>query len=125
MQQITYSPDTAALLAEIEQIGPGLIVVDDNGDKAILTLKKVPTVRSGNETVSVVKDLPAELQSLTNLKVLADKNGAPYEAQAVFVDDAAQETYERVTGVLVPQKVPDDEGNMIDQAKPYLIGVIA
>jgi hypothetical protein len=124
MQQITYSPDTDALLAEVEAKSPSLVITQEDGSKSIGPLTKTPTHRNGLETVSVVKGLPVELQGLVNLQVLGVITGAPYNAVATFTDSAAQATYERVTEVLIPIEGVDPDGAAYAAVKPYLIGVV-
>ena len=119
MQYVTYSGDTEALLIEVAEVLPEFIHEDMDGDKLIGPLTKIPTYRNGEETISVVKDLPIELRNLENLKILGIIDGTPYDPRVEWVDNESQLIYERVTEVLKP--VITDDGEF---PKPYLIGIV-
>jgi hypothetical protein len=127
MLYITHSTDTAALIAEVESLHPELISRDEEaGEVFILKMtKRHKTLRVGDETIQVVRNLDERLQSLTSLNILATlPDGAPPEnSQAAlaghFTSPEAQAIYEALTGVMVPML--DDDGG--EHVKPYLIGI--
>lgn len=130
MHYITYSNDTNALLEEVLAAAPHLHNVDpESGERTIGPMIKVPTHRNGSETVSVVRDIPDELQGLTHLQILGTfygsmPAGAPDENTQTWFSDKFysseyQTIYERVAGR--PQVITDDNG--FEREGPYILGV--
>lgn len=89
---LTYCPDTTALVAELQEKFPDRIYVDEDTGEVSYIVTKTPTIRNGNETLSLVRvsdsDL-ADMQSLDSLSVLGT-----YEE--VFADPFLKDTYNRV-----------------------------
>jgi len=89
---ITYSADTATLIAEVEAIADKYVIHDPETGDVSAALTKTPTIRNSAETLAIVRDLPAVLQSLTNLTVLGtittDADGR--NPRPVLNDGAAQ-----------------------------------
>jgi len=72
---ITYSPDVTKLLPEVVATLPDYVIKDENAKPVGFAVTKTPTVRKGNETLSVVRCTAAEVKLLKKLKsitVLAD-----------------------------------------------------
>ncbi|MDX8384819.1 MAG: hypothetical protein R8M45_12115 [Ghiorsea sp.] len=72
---ITYTKDSAALLAEVATKFPERIIKDDNDVVIGIQLIKTPTLRNGLETLAVVRvDAArlADMKTLTTLTILAE-----------------------------------------------------
>jgi len=125
---ITYCPDTAALMAEVEQVAPERIIRDEQGNAIGYSITKTPTVRAGAETLAVVRVDDAELaliQSLTSLQILAHVPAGGGLIAALRSDAKASAIYDRVYP-RTPVDIVDDTGAVIGQyTPPELIGAIA
>ncbi len=123
---ITYCADTQALMAEVEQVAPDRIIRDDQGNAVGFSITKTPTIRSGTETLAVVRVTDKELaviQGLKSLQILAqvpaggDLLAAMVQAERTIYD----RVYPRTT---VP--VQDETGQVVGQCTPpELIGAFA
>jgi len=72
---ITFSPDVTLLLAEVEAKLPDYIIKDEQDKPIGFAITKTPTVRKGNETLSVVRctvDEVALIKTLTTMTILSD-----------------------------------------------------
>jgi len=118
MDVITYCSNTSLLIAELQEIMPSLIHVDESGHVFFL-VSKTPTVRNGNETMALVRDLDGSLvemaEGLTHLTVLGT-----YEE--VFADPAKCVTYDRVYDQ-TPVIYIDEEGIERTHTPPRMFGV--
>lgn len=89
---LTYCPDTAALVTELQEKFPERLYIDEGTGSVSYLIAKTPTVRKGNETLSLVRvsdaDL-ADMRSLSKLTVLGT-----YEE--VFSDPFLKDVYDRV-----------------------------
>jgi len=93
MDIITYCPDTAALIAELQAVAPSFLCIDEELGSTFFLVSKTPTVRNGNETMALVRDLNGGLiktaKKLKHLTVLGTYD-------EVFADPAKREIYNRV-----------------------------
>ena len=89
---LIFCPDTEALIAELQEKFPDRISVNEDSGEVSYLITKTPTVRNGNETLSLVRvsdeDL-VDMQGLINLTVLGTYD-------EVFADPFLQDTYDRV-----------------------------
>lgn len=135
---ITYSDNTAGLIAELQSVSDKLVSVnDETGDQAF-TVPKIPTHRKGSETLSLIRvnsglqtlfGLDMELSpreraktklSLKKLKILGyyDKATDSY----VFNSPADEATYNRLYD-RTPITFTDDQGNESTYTPPDMLGV--
>jgi len=123
---ITYSPDVTKLMAEVEATLPEYVIKDDSGNPVSFAVDKTPTMRKGNETLSVVRCSTAEvtlLASLTSITVLADVPA--YGDLLAAMSKTGRATYDGVYDQ-TPVNVLDDKGKVIgQQTPPALIGGFA
>ena len=94
---ITYSPDVTKLMAEVATKLPDYLIEDESGNPVGFKVTKTPTIRKGNETLSVVR-CPAAvvtiLASLTTITGLAyvpaygDSLAAMSKTERATYDDA-------------------------------------
>ena len=127
---ITYCSDTTALLAEVESVMPERLIYADNADGTQgapvgFAITKTPTIRNGNETLSVVRvtdDELAAIEALTSVKILATVPA--YGDLLADLDKVKANTaiYDRVHDQ-TPIDITDDTGNVIGTQTPArLIG---
>ena len=130
---ITYCPDTTALMAEVTKVAPDRLVLDDQGNPIGFSIDKTPTIRNGNETLSVIRVGDEELsviKGLKSLKILAQVPAGGDLLAAMKATDRA--IYDRVYP-RTPQPVLDDQGKPVLDASgnpvtiqpPALIGQFA
>jgi len=120
MDLITYTTDTAALVAELQEKLPKYIHIDSN-DNPIFLIDKTPTVRNGTETLSLIRltdEKYNELLSaeLTNLTILGT-------FEEVFADPDKREIYDRV--YIQTVHLLDLDGNDITVNLPERFGAFA
>ena len=123
---ITHCPDTAALLLEVEQKAPEMLIKDDNDVVTGFSITKTPTVRNGKETLSVVRvnaDELALIKSLSSMSILAE--AAAYSDLLKSMTKASKTIYNRVYNQ-TPVDVLDDAGKVIGTTTPpALIGAFS
>ena len=123
---ITYCPDTQALMAEVAKVAPDRIIEDEQGNPVGFAIDKTPTIRNGNETLSVVRvndDDLAVLKKLTSIKILAEVPAGGDLLAAMKKTDRA--IYDKVYP-RTPVDITDEQGNVIGQyTPPALIGSFA
>jgi hypothetical protein len=123
---ITHSPDVTSLLAEVAEKLPDYLINDDDGNPVGFAVTKTPTVRKGNETLSIVRCTPDEvklLASLKNITVLADVPA--YGDLLAAMSKTGRAIYDRIHDQ-TPVDVLDEAGNAIGQhTPPELIGAFA
>ena len=130
---ITYCADTTALMTEVAKIAPDRIIEDEKGKPVGFSIDKTPTIRAGNETLSVVRVNDEELsviKGLKSLKILAQVPAGGDLLSAMSSADRA--IYDRVYP-RTPQPVLDDQGQPVLDASgnpvtihpPTLIGRFA
>ena len=70
---LIFCPDTTVLIAELQEIFPDRVHIDEDTEDATYIITKTPTVRNGDETLALVRvsdeDL-ADMQGMTSLTVL-------------------------------------------------------
>jgi len=131
---ITYSKDVTLLLAEVESKLPDYVIKDEQDKPIGFAITKTPTVRKGNETLSVVRCTTAEvklLASLTSITVLADipaidglsleQHGAKLLAA---MSKTGRATYDAVHDQS-PQTITLPDGTTHTYTPPELIGAFA
>lgn len=123
---ITYCPDSAAFLAEMEQADPSRIVRDENDVAVAVILDKTPTIRRGAETLAVVRvddATLAKISALTTIRVIAEAEA--YGDLLATLSTADRAIYDRVYP-RTPIDIKDDAGNVIrTDTPPALIGCFA
>jgi len=120
------SPDVTALLSEVEAQMPEYLIKDESGKSIGFAVTKTPTVRKGNETLSVVRCSAAEvklLKSLQSITVLAD---VPMGGDLLAaMSKTGRATYDRIHDQ-TPVDVMDDTGAVVGTyTPPALIGQFA
>lgn len=124
-QLITYSDDTAALLDEVLAVAPELHHVDEAGRRFIGPLVKTPSVKAGNETLAVLREVPEALQHLQHLRVIGYVDEPqPGEFVPVFTAPDGQIIYDRLYPRL-PVVWTDPDGVAHTYTPPLLFGVLA
>ena len=122
---ITYSPDVTALLTEVAAKMPEYLIEDDQGNPVGFAVTKTPTVRKGNETLSVVRCTADEvtlMKTLTSVKVIAD---VPAGGDLLAAMKAAnRKIYDRIHDQ-TPQTVTLPDGSTQTITPPALIGQFA
>lgn len=111
---LTYCEDTEALIDEIWNVFPERMSEDDN-----FLVDKIPTVRLGSNTLSLIRCNSGELEdlkSLVSLRVLGT-----YEE--VFADPELKAIYDSV--YIREYTYLDEDGNTVEGLKPEKIGVFA
>lgn len=106
-QVLTYTADTTALLAEVEEKYPRLVTTNEDGSKNIRFHKLNTSRRNGELTLNVViltNGMAEVLDSLTTLQVMGT-----YEE--VFADETLTALYKTVHDFTVSNGV-DEEGNL-------------
>jgi len=123
---ITYSKDVTLLLAEVANKLPDYLILDLDTQKPIgFAVTKTPTVRKGNETLSIVRCSTAEvalLETLTTVVILA--NVPAYGDLLTNMTKASRAIYDSVYDQ-TPQTITLPDGTIAKYAPPALIGGFA
>jgi len=122
---ITYSKDVTLLLAEVETKLPDYIIKDEQDKSIGFAITKTPTVRKGNETLSVVRctaDEVALIKTLTTMTILAEVAMGGDVLKAMT--KAKRAVYNAVHNQ-TPQTITMDDGTTITYTPPALIGTFA
>lgn len=116
---LVFCPDTAALVSEVAEKFPERLDLEDPNSPRFL-VDKTPTVRNGNETISLVRaddGLLAELQALDSVTVLGTYDEVEADPDLKAVHDRVYPRTERVW--------TDDEGRERTTIPPERIGAFA
>jgi len=122
---IVYSKDITLLLAEVATKLPDYLIKDDQGNPTGFAVTKTPTVRKGNETLSVVRctvDEVALIKTLTTITILADVAMGGDLLKAMTVANRA--VYDAVHDQ-TPQTITMEDGTTSTYTPPALIGEFA
>ena len=118
---------TIANIADLRKELADKGMVDTEGNP-FLDLDKIPTFRSGDVTISVVRCMSDEciskLNSIDSIEVI----GKIVDSSADFNNDESRRTYEELVGVGEfnrPLTYTDEDGVTHEYNRPYLIGVFA
>lgn len=118
---ITYCADTTALIAELQTVAPTLVSTNPDTGEVSFNVPKTPTVRNGNETLALVRDMDGSLLALsaqlTTLTVLGTYD-------EVFADPAKRDIYDRVYDQ-TPISFTDEDGTQHTFTPPEKFGVFA
>jgi len=123
---ITYSSDVTALLAEVAATMPDYLIKDENAKPVGFAVTKTPTVRKGNETLSVVRCTAAEVKLLKKLKSITVLADVPMGGDLLkAMSKTGRAKYDAVYNQ-TPYDVVDDKGKVIGTVTPpSLIGTFA
>jgi len=122
---LTYSKNVTLLLAEVEAKLPDYLIKDDQGNPTGFAITKTPTVRKGNETLSVVRctvDEVVLIKTLTTMTILSevamggDLLKAMTKANRAVYDAVHDQT---------PQTITLPDGSTSTYTPPELIGAFA
>jgi len=122
---ITYSKDVTLLLAEVEAKLPDYIIKDDQDKPIGFAITKTPTVRKGNETLSVVRctvDEVVLIKTLTTMTILAEVAMGGDLLKAMT--KAKRKLYNAVHDQ-TPQTITMEDGSTSTYTPPALIGSFA
>jgi len=122
---ITYAKDITLLLAEVEAKLPDYLIKDDKGNPTGFAVTKTPTVRKGNETLSVVRctvDEVALIKTLTTITILAEVAMGGDLLKAMTT--ANRKLYDAVHDQ-TPQTITLPDGTTSTYTPPSLIGAFA
>lgn len=115
---ITYCADTQALMAEVAQVAPDKLIMDEQGNVVGFAITKTPTVRNGTETLAVVRLDDEELAVIKGLKSLTVLAEIPAGGDLLAaMGKANRAIYDRVYDQ-TPKPVLDEQGNQIGTYTP-------
>jgi len=130
---ITYSKDVTLLLAEVATVLPDYLIKDDQHNPVGFAVTKTPTVRKGNETLSVVRCGVAEVKLLKSLKQITVLADVPLGGDLLDVmSTSSRAIYDRIHDQ-TPVPMLDENGEPVLDANgkamiitpPELIGAFA
>jgi len=122
---ITYSKNVTLLLAEVATKLPDYLIKDDQGNPTGFAVTKTPTVRKGNETLSVVRctvDEVALIKPLTTVTILSEVAMGGDLLKAMTT--ANRKLYDAVHDQ-TPQTITLPDGTTSTYTPPALIGAFA
>jgi len=122
---ITYSKDVTLLLAEVEAKLPDYTIKDEQDNPIGFAITKTPTVRKGNETLSVVRctvDEVALINTLTTMTILSEVTmGGDLLKSMTKANRAVYDSIHDQT----PQDINMEDGSTYTYTPPALIGAFA
>jgi len=122
---LTYSVDVAKIMPEVVKKFPDRVQFDAAGNPVEFVIDKTPDVRSGRESLSVIRCSDADaaiLSTMTYITVLSD---VPAGGDVLAAMSPKNRTvYYRVRGPLSVQAISAD-GTITAIARPALIGAFA